>query len=119
MREPHWLFIMDKIEGRVRERFTSPLVPILSIKIEKTLPKPPLRLTEAKLCSSTRETKIAVKVNARDRAVILMELNPDLDAKMAYFLALYDEYDYYHQLRNKDRLLYRAGKLNNYSEIDI
>ena len=119
MREPHSLFIVDKIGGRVRERFASPLIPILSIKIEKTLPKLPSRKEEATLSCSSRETKIAVEVNVRDRAVILMHVNPDLDARIAYFTALYDEYNYYHQLINKDRLLYRAGELNNYSEIDV
>jgi hypothetical protein len=119
MKEPHWLFIVDRIGGRVRERFRFPLNPVISIKIEKTLPKLPSRKEEAKMCCSTRETKLAVEVNVRDRAVILMHVNPDLNAKMAYLLALHDEYNYYHQLRDKDRLLYRSGQLNSYLEIDI
>lgn len=119
MREPHWLFVMDKIEGRVRERFASPLIPVLSIKRERTIPKPPSRIEEAKMCNSSKGTKMAVEVNVRDRAVILMELNSHLDSRMAYYLALHDEYSYYHQLNNKDRLLYRAGKLDSYPDIDI
>jgi hypothetical protein len=121
MKEPHSLFIVDTIGGRVRERFcTSLLNPIVFIKINKTLPKiNSTRLEEPKMCSSSKETKLALEVNIRDRAIILIEINSDLDAETAYLLASHDEYNYYHQLRDKDRLLYRSGQLNSYLEIDI
>ena len=118
MTEPNFLFTVDRVGGRVRERFASPLNPIFSIKMERTTPKPPTRVEGPRLCSSTRETRMVVEVNVRDRAVILMHLNPELDARRAYYMALDDEYNYYHQLNNKDRLLYRSGQLDDYIEID-
>ena len=119
MTEPHFLFTVDRIGGRVRERFASPLNPIVSIKVERTLPKHPSRVEGPRLCSSMRETRMVVEVNVRDRAVILMHLNPELDARRAYYMALDDEYNYYHQLNNKDRVLYRLGQLNDYIDHSI
>ena len=48
-----------------------------------------------------------------------MHLNSDIDASMAYFLASHDEYNYYHQLRDGEKLLYRAGELDDYLPIDL
>jgi hypothetical protein len=119
MREPHWLFVVDRIGGRVRERFPSPLLPILSITIAKAVHKSSRIVYKPTMHLAGAETKVALKMNVKDRAAILMHLNSDIDARMAYFLASHDEYNYYHQLRDGEKLLYRSGQLDDYLPIDM
>lgn len=119
MREPHWLFVVDKIGGRIRERFPSPLLPVFSITIAKPVYKPPRIVYKPTMHLAGAGTKAALNINIKDRAVILMHLNSDIDASMAYFLASHDEYNYYHQLRDGEKLLYRTGELDDHLPIDL
>ena len=119
MREPHWLFVVDKIGGRIRERFPSPLLPVFSINVAKPVYKLPRIVYKPTMHLAGAGTKAALNINIKDRAVILMHLNSDIDASMAYFLASHDEYNYYHQLRDGEKLLYRAGELDDYLPIDL